>query len=125
MTASQSESVRINSIAFNRISRTEAQVLGNSFDFVIDTGAPVEVLDEWSFNQLETKPRLEACSIKFYGHTASTCIPILGQFTTSIQAIGRIVNATFVNVTLCKALITFKLIKTLKCTANTSVVFNS
>ena len=96
MTASQSESVRINSIAFNRISRTEAQVLGNSFDFVIDTGAPVEVLDEWSFNQLETKPRLEACSIKFYGHTASTCIPILGQFTTSIQAIGRIVNANLI-----------------------------
>lgn len=79
------------------VPRIEANINGRVVSCLIDTGSPVNVIDEETFNQLaRPKPELERCSTDFYGFASEKPISVLGQFTASIQVRGRSVQAEVV-----------------------------
>ena len=57
-------------------------ILGNeTCSFLVDTGSPINVIDEQTFNSWDTRPKLELCSSRYYGYNSTTPLPIRGQFT--------------------------------------------
>ena len=73
-------------------------LMGREIWCLVDTGSPVNVIDEITFNSLIPKPKLEPCKTRFfpYGPDAKTPIPILGQFTARMEYKNRQCNAGFV-----------------------------
>ena len=76
--------------------KVNIELLGSSLGCLVDTGSPINVIDEKSFTSLKVRPRLEACNTKYFGYNASTPLPILGQFTTNVSFNGKQINAGFI-----------------------------
>jgi hypothetical protein len=66
--------------------RRRFSLLGLNIECLVDTGAPVNIIDEATFNKLSPRPTLSKCKTTYfpYGEGCSP-IPIVGQFTTRIQ----------------------------------------
>jgi hypothetical protein len=81
-----------------------AKVLDTAIAFLVDTGAPVNILDEATFSRIKgnslekcTIPTsLEKCTIPFYGYGATKPLEILGQFCSTIEYKDRNVKAGFI-----------------------------
>jgi hypothetical protein len=87
-----------NSILENKANRPRVKLKLHDqiVSFLIDTGSPINVIDEWNFNNLNPRPHLNKCNTKYYGFKASEALPILGQFTTNVQSKNRSVAAAFI-----------------------------
>ena len=72
-----------------------AEMLNTSIEFLVDTGAPVNILDEATFAKLTPSISLDRCSIPFYGYGATKPLEILGQFSSTIQYKKRSIKAGF------------------------------
>ena len=48
--------------------------------FMIDTGSPVNVIDQASYKSIQNKPKLAPCNSRFLGLTSNTPIPIYKNF---------------------------------------------
>jgi len=65
------------------------EIQGTAATMLLDTGAPVNVIEEKQYHALHPKPALQPCNTAFYSYTSSACkisdpLPI-GQFTTKIR----------------------------------------
>ena len=65
-------------------------------EFLVDTGAPVNVIDEITYAKFANKAPLEKCNISFYGYSSEKPLPILGQFVTQVQYKERSATAGFI-----------------------------
>ena len=75
-----------NSIArLNGGPKVEIELNGKNVKFLIDTGSPINVIDESTFNLISTKIKLEKCNTNFYGYTSNIPLLILGQFIAEIK----------------------------------------
>ena len=63
---------------------------------LIDTGAPINVIDEVTYAQLKSKPLLERCKTKYFGVGGVEPISLLGQFTTDLSFNESTVRAGFI-----------------------------
>ena len=76
--------------------RAKIDLCGETLSFLVDTGAPINVINEYTFNALAHPPRLDVCNGNFYGVGSNKPIEVLGQFTTSITFNGRSTKAGFI-----------------------------
>ena len=79
--------------------KADISVCGLVKNFLIDTGSPVNVIDESCYNELKDKPTLSLCNTRFFGYGPSAAkqpLPIMGQFKTVIAQKGKKVDAAFV-----------------------------
>lgn len=90
------ESSSIGTIRINDGPRALISLQGTVVSFLIDTGSPVNVIDETTFTALAIKPELECCNTLFYGFTSDTPIVMLGQFTTRAEKNKQTVLTKFV-----------------------------
>jgi hypothetical protein len=72
-----------------------ATVLAQSIAFLVDTGAPVNILNESTFSRIKGKTILDKSTKPIYGYGATKPLEILGQFCSTIQYENRILNTTF------------------------------
>ena len=71
--------------------------IGNTMTtFLIDTGSPINVVDESTFKNLNPALKLDNCNTLYYGYIADVPLPIIGQFTTQIDFSGKITRAGFI-----------------------------
>jgi hypothetical protein len=63
---------------------------------LIDTGAPINVIDEVTYNSMNPKPRLDKCQTTFYGYNATKPLPILGQFIAEVRSSKNTTKAGFI-----------------------------
>ena len=63
--------------------------------FNVDTGSQVDIVDEYTFQKLPFKPRLEKCSTSLFGYSSEIPIKTLGQFTTRVLHKGVYKCTTF------------------------------
>ena len=64
--------------------RVFVKINDTPYSFLIDTGSPINAIDEQLFNSLKPKPSLKPVNLNFYGYTADQPIEMLGQFVTKI-----------------------------------------
>lgn len=76
--------------------RASIEINNTKLSFLIDTGAPINVIDEQTYHQIHNRPPLQQCHTKFYGYTAGSPLPILGQFVTEARSIKTITKAGFI-----------------------------
>jgi hypothetical protein len=62
-----------------------ATVLNTSIAFLVDTGAPVNILDEATFSRIKGNTSLEECNIPIYGYGATQPLEIMGQFSSTVK----------------------------------------
>ena len=78
--------------------RRTYRLLGTEVDCLVDTGAPINVIDEVTFKSLSPQPKLETCNTRYfpYGEDIAKPIPIIGQFVANMNYKGRSLSAGFV-----------------------------
>ena len=52
---------------------------------LIDTGAPINIVNELTYSSLKKKPELDECNNKFYGFGSETQMEVLGQLTSEVS----------------------------------------
>ena len=95
------EIAAIRSETVNRLNegpRRTFHLAGQDIDCLVDTGAPVNVIDEHTYASLDPKPELSRCSTSFYpyGEGAKTPLAIIGQFTAQAQYKAKTCQAGFI-----------------------------
>lgn len=68
-------------------------MLSHNFNFLIDSGASVNILDEKDYLQLKPKPLLEKSTVKIFPYDTNTPIPVVGHFKAELQYSGKAVEA--------------------------------
>ena len=65
---------------------------------LVDTGAPINVIDEVTLEKLKPPPKLQACNTRYfaYGEETDKLIPIIGQFVANICYKSRSLPVGFV-----------------------------
>ena len=81
---------------YNSGPRASIRVCGSSVSFLVDTGAPVNVIDEFTYNELVDKPQLLPCSAHYFGFGSSDPMELAGQFTADIYFRGQSLKAGFI-----------------------------
>ena len=76
--------------------RVDVCIQGAIVSCLVDTGSPVDVIDEETFDRLAIKPKLEPCIDSFYGFASDSPIPISGKFTASVQVNGVSAQTEFI-----------------------------
>ena len=95
------EWMTIAAVKINRLNdgpRRTFHVNGRDVECLVDTGAPVNVIDEETAAAMDPKPQIAPCSTKYfpYGDEVKTPIPIIGQFTARAWYKGKMCQAGFV-----------------------------
>jgi hypothetical protein len=62
---------------------------GTPVDMMVDTSAPVNIIDEVTHGNLAKQPVLEACDTHFYGYTSNVPLPVRGQFLQRVEYEGN------------------------------------
>jgi hypothetical protein len=75
--------------------RVDAIIAGTTVSCLIDTGAPINIIDEETYSGLKHKPRLEKCATKYYGYQSKEPLPIVGQFIENVLYKGKASRAGF------------------------------
>ena len=88
--------VKSNDIRANDGPRVKATVENTKLLFLIDTGAPINVIDEVTYTTMDPKPTLEKCNTTFYGYKADEPLPIIGQFIAHISHNNPTIKAGFI-----------------------------
>jgi hypothetical protein len=81
------ESVVQNTFAIRnsrRIPSTRLKIRGMEFNFKIDTGSSIDVMDECSFNKLPTKPQLRVYEDPTFAYNSKDPLKVLGKFESEI-----------------------------------------
>ncbi|CAF0833910.1 unnamed protein product [Brachionus calyciflorus] len=73
-----------NAVGDNRLPRAEVMVNKNFISFMIDTGSPVNILDESSFDKLKEHVKLREYVKKIFPYKSINPLPMLGEFETEI-----------------------------------------
>jgi hypothetical protein len=55
-------------------------------------------MDQWTYEAMQQKPKLERCNSRFFGYRADKPLPILGQFIGRVKRGRAEVTAGFVMV---------------------------
>ena len=76
--------------------RSEFRLGDNVLECLVDTGSPINVIDEVTYEGLRNRPRLEVCAKKYYGYTAKTPLEIRGQFVADVEFRGVKTQAGFI-----------------------------
>ncbi len=76
--------------------RSEIELLGNKISCLVDTGSPINVIDEKTFFSLKHLPMLEKCNTKYFGYTSDAPLQILGQFKSEVKSRGKTIQAGFI-----------------------------
>ena len=79
--------------------RRQYKVLGQTIDCLVDTGAPINIIDAQTFERLHPKPKLDPCGTKYYPYgdnQGKQPIPTLGQFVAKVLYKDTVVNAGFI-----------------------------
>ena len=63
---------------------------------LVDTGAPVNIIDELSYEALACKPTLQQCNTPFFGLRSTEPLPVIGQFTCDVEFDGKIARAGYI-----------------------------
>ena len=87
---------RINRIELSSAPKVTVKFFETHVKMMVDTGAPINVLDEVTYQQLRIKPKLEKCETKFYGYTSSTPLELMGEFKAKVEFNTRAVEGWFV-----------------------------
>ena len=69
---------------------------GSHVRLLIDTGAPINILDQLSYEAIASKPTLLPCNTPYFGLRAREPLPVIGQFTADVDFSGRTVKAGFI-----------------------------
>jgi hypothetical protein len=78
--------------------RRTYHLLGTEIHCIVDTGAPINVIDEATLKTINPQPKLETCKTLYfpYGEEIAKPIPVIGQFVANIHYKGRSLPASFV-----------------------------
>ena len=78
--------------------RRTYHLFGTEIHCIVDTGAPINVIDEATLKTISPQPKLETCNTLYfpYGEGIDKPIPIIGQFVANIHYKGRSLPARFV-----------------------------
>ncbi len=76
--------------------RVTILVNGQQQEHIVDSGAPINVLDSTAYYRLAPLPRLETCQTKYYAFNSQQPIPMKGQFEATIVHEGRQITANYV-----------------------------
>jgi hypothetical protein len=66
----------------------EITINGTKCVFIIDTGAPSNLMSAKTYFKLVNKPKLTASNKRMYGYNSDEQIPILGTFETEVTING-------------------------------------
>lgn len=94
ITASWPEN-KINTIKNEESIRTSLRIQETTLSLMVDTGSPINIIDETTYARLKNKPLLDKCDTTYYGYTSETPINFLGKFETSIETNGKRCSANF------------------------------
>ncbi|RMZ96656.1 Transposon Ty3-G Gag-Pol poly [Brachionus plicatilis] len=88
--------VKASSTRINDGPRVNVHVNNTEMLFLIDTGAPTNVIDEETYRTMNPTPTLEKCNTTFYGYKANEPLPILGHFVAQISHSNKRMKAGFI-----------------------------
>lgn len=71
----------------------EVELFGEKVEVVIDTGAPIDIIDVETFNRLSPRPKLKTCESKFFGYFSKSPLPIVGKFEAIFEHGGHSVKS--------------------------------
>ena len=71
-------------------------LFGKRLTCLVDTGSPLNVMDEATFRKMAIRPKLSRCNRRYFGYSACTPVQTLGQFTARVGFMGRWANAGFI-----------------------------
>ena len=86
----------INRINLSTPPKITVELCDTRIRMMVDTGAPINVMDEATFAMLHAQPFLEPCKTQFYGYTSSIPLETLGEFKTEIRFKDRVVDGWFI-----------------------------
>eukprot|EP00795_Rhopilema_esculentum_P016997 gene16999-8501_t len=72
-----------------------AKISDYKCDLLVDTGASVNILDEETFSQIPSDPKLEKTTVKVYPYNSNSPVKLLGKFQATVETKKRITVATF------------------------------
>ena len=78
-----------------RTTRISSKPCGSDIDFLVDTGAPVNVIDELMFAELVDKPSISQCEVDLFGFGSTSPFDIVGQFAADISFRGKTMRVGF------------------------------
>ena len=76
--------------------RAQVRAAGVSLTMLIDTGAPINIIDERAYAQMRPAPELQPCNTRYCAYQQEQPLAVLGQFITHVEFRGRSVEAGFV-----------------------------
>jgi hypothetical protein len=76
--------------------RASIEINKTKLSFLIDTGAPINVIDESTYHSIHMRPKLEKCHTEYYGYTARSPLQIVGQFVAELSTASKTVKAGFI-----------------------------
>ena len=72
-----------------------AKISDYKCDLLVDTGASINILDEETFSQIQSDPKLEKTTVKVYPYNSNSPLKLLGKFQATVETKKRITVATF------------------------------
>ena len=94
--AAKSDLFRISQNPRNDGPRVEVVLFDAPISFLIDTGSPVNVIDERAYEKLKSKPALKPCNTLYYGFKSNTPLATRGQFGAKLVHNNKSENTTFI-----------------------------
>lgn len=76
--------------------RAMVKLEGQSVDFLIDTGSPVNIVDETSYKKLSKRVELRNTDIQIFGYQGREQLPVLGEFVAESVFRNEKVKAKFI-----------------------------
>ena len=76
--------------------RALATVSDPNIFFLIDTGSPINVINESTYESLASKVTLDLCNTQFFGYASISPLKVTGQFTAAITYKDKSIKAGFI-----------------------------
>ena len=62
----------------------------------MDTGTPINIIDESTWSRMTPPPTLQACGRQYYGFQSQKPLPVIGQFVARLEYKSRSTQAAFI-----------------------------
>ena len=96
MCANEFAPIHVSTRRLNSGPRATISLCDSNIEFLVDTGAPVNVIDELTYAELVNKPNISPCKVDFFGFGSSSPLDIVGQFAADITFRGKTVRVGFI-----------------------------
>jgi len=73
--------------------RARVRTENEDITFLVDTGSPINIIDQYTYENMKTKPNIESSEQKFFGFASETPIQMLGKCKTRFQHKKENINA--------------------------------